>query len=239
MERLSCFSHRLRIHLSLGYFWQFLLTISTRSDARKPQFSISTQVYSCTNRHRTLQKSSGSHTFYHQDGRGGQALYICVNKAHVFASMAQLDVTNHQIPWNALQAKKNIHFDELLYHFGFWFFDMNHIWCFTQSSLGPLIFPFLQQKQTWQMSSEQNNLLAALQAPPADRPPPPTQHKQPPALQDTKDKHSLVNWQDNPNYSLITQAQTRERMSKIPSRKSKYYDKEESWWPWVNTINPN
>lgn len=116
-----------------------------------------------------------------------------------------------------LYKQKNIHFDELLHHFGFWFFDMNHIWCFTQSSLG-LTFPFLQQKQTWQMSSEQNNLLAALQAPPAARPPPPTQHKQPPALQDTKDKHSLVNWQDNPNYSLITQAQTRERMSKIPSK---------------------
>lgn len=80
------------------------------------------------------------------------------------------------------------------------------------------------------MSSEQQkkNLLAALQAPAAARPPPPTQHKQPPALQDTKDKHSLVNWQDNPNYSLITQAQTREWMSKIPSRKSKYYYREES-----------
>lgn len=57
--------------------------------------------------------------------------------------------------------------------------------------------------------------------------------------QDTKGKHSLVNWQDNPNYSLITQAQTRERMSKIPSRKSKYYYKEELWWPWISTVNAN
>lgn len=94
-----------------------------------------------------------------------------------------------------------------------------------------MVADFFQNEQTWQMSSKEKNLLAALQAPPAARPPPPTQHKQPPALQDTKDKHSLVNWQDNPNYSLITQAQTREWMSKIPSRKSKYYYKEESWWP--------
>lgn len=56
-------------------------------------------VYSCTNTHtHTHQKSSGSRTFHHQDGRGGQALYLRVNKAHVFSSMAQLDVTNHQIP---------------------------------------------------------------------------------------------------------------------------------------------
>lgn len=27
--------------------------------------------------------------------------------------------------------------------------------------------------------------------------------------QDTQDKHSLVNWQDSPNYSVITQVQTR------------------------------
>lgn len=27
--------------------------------------------------------------------------------------------------------------------------------------------------------------------------------------QDTQGKHSLVNWQDNTNYSVITQAQTR------------------------------
>lgn len=94
---------------------------------------------------------------------------------------------------------------------------------------GRCFLHFFGEKQTWQMSPEQKkNLLAALQAPPAARPPPPTQHKQPPALQDTKDKHSLVNWQDNPNYSLITQAQTREWMSKNPSRKSKYYYREES-----------
>lgn len=88
-------------HTTSGFIyrkpWVFL-TISSRSDARTPRFSLSSQVYPCTNTHRTLQKSSGSHTFYHQDGRGGQALYISVNKAHVFASMAQLDVTNHQIP---------------------------------------------------------------------------------------------------------------------------------------------
>lgn len=60
--------------------------------------NVSTPAYLCSNRHGTLQKSSGSRTFYHQDGRGGQALYVSVNKAHVFSSMAQLDVTNHQIP---------------------------------------------------------------------------------------------------------------------------------------------
>lgn len=198
---------------------------------------LNASVYSCSNRHGTLQKSSGSRTFYHQDGRGGQALYISVNKAHVFSSVAQLDVTNHQIPWNALQLK-NKHLDKRLSHFGFPSGARNERYFFAQW-LWSLIFAFLQKKQTWQMSSEQKtNLLAALQAPAAARPPPPTQHKQPPALQDTKDKHGLVNWQDNPNYSLITQAQTREWMSKIPSRKSKYYYREESWWPWINTVKP-
>lgn len=46
--------------------------------------------------------------------------------------------------------------------------------------------------------------------PNAPPPPPPT----PPPLansytQDARDKHSPVNWQGNPNYSVITQAQTR------------------------------
>lgn len=70
-----------------------------------PGFSVSTPAYSRSNRHGTLRKSGGSRTFDHQDGRGGQALYVSVNKAHVFSSMAQLDVTNHQIPRNALQLK--------------------------------------------------------------------------------------------------------------------------------------
>lgn len=100
---------------------------------------------------------------------------------------------------------------------------------FCAQSLRSLIFAFLQKNTHGRCPlNKKKNLLAALQAPAAARPPPPTQHKQPPALQDTKDKHSLVNWQDNPNYSLITQAQTREWMSKIPSRKSKYYYREES-----------
>lgn len=61
------------------------------------------------------------------------------------------------------------------------------------------------------MHRAQIMLLAALQALP-DQPAPPTPHPLQTAnsyTQDTQDKHSLVNWQDNPNYLVITQAQTR------------------------------
>lgn len=54
-------------------------------------------------------------------------------------------------------------------------------------------------------------LLAALQAVPDQTAPPPPNPLQTANsyTQDTQDKHSLVNWQDNPNYLVITQAQTR------------------------------
>lgn len=42
-------------------------------------------------------------TFDNQDGRGGQALHVCVNNTHVLPSMVQLDVANHQVARYALQ----------------------------------------------------------------------------------------------------------------------------------------
>lgn len=51
-------------------------------------------------------------------------------------------------------------------------------------------FHFRGQQQTWQMSPEQTNLAAALQAPPA--PPPPTKRKQPPAPHRTQKANTFL-----------------------------------------------
>lgn len=65
--------------------------------------------------------------------------------------------------------------------------------CTITSSAGHWFSHFFRgQQQTWQMSSEQINLLAALQAPPAARPPPPTQRKQPPAQHRTQKANTFL-----------------------------------------------
>lgn len=69
----------------------------------------------------------------------------------------------------------------------------SHITLCTITSAGHWFSHFFRgQQQTWQMSSEQINLLAALQAPPAARPPPPTQRKQPPAQHRTQKANTFL-----------------------------------------------
>lgn len=155
--------------------------------------------------------------------------------------MAQLDVTNHQIPWNTLQVETNRsgRLDDLFENSGSWFFLFSPYDPYkTLSTItsSPDHWFSLQRPTTDMADAPWTHKSSGC---PSGSTSPPTSHQTQTATsstQDTKGKHILVNWQDNPNYSLITQAQTRERMSKIPSRKSKYYSKQESW---VSTGNAN
>lgn len=73
------------------------------------RFTVNTPLPPGSEAHKSQHlKWSSSLTFDNQDGRGGQALHVGVNKAHVFPAVVQLDVANHQISRNALEGKAGV-----------------------------------------------------------------------------------------------------------------------------------
>lgn len=112
-------------------------------------------------------------TFDNQDGRGGQVLHISVNQTDVLATVVQLNVTNHQIPWYSLEERirslkrslsKRRRF---ISSFSLWLrYVLTCIMlCTITASPGHwFLHLFKHQQQTRQMYSAQIWLLAVLQA---------------------------------------------------------------------------